>query len=383
MNSRNLQRLLILLVFLSLSQAAWAASVLRGELARADNHPLEAIPGLDTIHDVLVTRDGTKLRTFITRPQGKTGRLPAILFVQWLSCDTVELPGTGGGGWNRMMRRVAQESGLVMMRTEKRGIGDSQGGPCSELDYLTELSDHRDALAQLKTYDFVDPSRIIVYGASMGANYAPLVAQGENVAGVVVWGGGAKTWFERMMTFERQRRELSGMSPDQLNSDMKEIAAFLNAYLIEKKSPQQIAQEDPSLGAVWAKITGTEGDKHYGRPVAFHQQAYDQNWTAAWNRIRAPVLVLFGEYDWFEDAAGYALIARIVNRNLPGQARFQLIPKMDHHFTTFSRPDDAVPETNGVVNEDPVVREILAWLREVLPVPRDPRPAIREENSDK
>src|SRR6185436_14557731 len=121
------------------------------------------------------------------RPAGARRPLPAILFVQWLSDSTIELPESADDGWSRMMKRVAGESGLVMMRTEKRGVGDSEGGPCSRLDYLTELSDHRDALAHLLRMHIVDRRRIVVFGASMGANYAPLVAADQAVAGVITW----------------------------------------------------------------------------------------------------------------------------------------------------------------------------------------------------
>jgi hypothetical protein len=33
--------------------------------------------------------------------------------------------------------------------------------------------------------------------------------------------------------------------------------------------------------------------------LAFHQQAQRQNWQAAWARVEAPVLAMYGEYDWF------------------------------------------------------------------------------------
>ena len=337
-----------------------------GDLPRKGGRPFETHPGLDTIPGTLRTRDGTRLRTLVTRPAGSRQRLPAILFVQWLSCDSIELPESADDGWSRMLKRVARESGLVMMRTEKRGVGDSEG-TCPSLDYLTELSDHRDALAYLARLEFVDARRIVVFGASMGGTYAPLIAAGQRVAGVVTWGGGARTWFERMLAFERNRRELSDLPAERINHEMKEVEAFLHAYLVEGRSPKQIARENPALGSAWSRlILGTDGDLHYGRPVAFHQQAQQQDWAAAWASVDTPALVLFGEYDWYEDAAGSALAARIAARRHAAGTRFSVIPKTDHHFMRYERIEDAVKGTGGKINEAPVVEEILAWLERFL-----------------
>ncbi|MGH7724965.1 MAG: alpha/beta hydrolase [Candidatus Eiseniibacteriota bacterium] len=334
-----------------------------GDLPRKGGRPFEAHPGLETIPGALRTKDGTRLRTFVTRPAGTRQQLPGILFVQWLSCDSIELPESADDGWSRMLKRVARESGLVMMRTEKRGVGDSEG-TCSTLDYLTELSDHRDALAHLARSGFVDPRRIVVFGASMGSNFAPLVAADQPVAGVVTWGGGARTWFERMMAFERNRREHSDLPADQINREMKEVEAFLHAYLVEGRSPKRIAEENPALASAWSKlILGTDGELHYGRSTAFHQQAQQQDWAGAWGRVDAPALVLFGEYDWYEDAAGAALAARIAARRHAGHTRFSAIPHTDHHFVRYERIEDAVKGTGGSVDESPVVGEILGWLK--------------------
>jgi hypothetical protein len=201
----------IWLVFICcLPLGALAESTLTGDLPRRENKQLEQIPGVDSRYGVLQGPDGRRLRTILTRPSGTRGRLPAILFVQWLSCDSIELPAKQQDGWSRMLRRLAQDSGMVLMRTEKAGVGDSEGD-CASLDYETELAGHRAALAALRRSPDVDPARIVIFGASMGGNYAPLVAAGEPVAGVMIWGGGAQTWFERMLGFERRAKELAGV----------------------------------------------------------------------------------------------------------------------------------------------------------------------------
>jgi dienelactone hydrolase len=335
------------------------------DLARREGRPLEDIEGLESSYGVLRTDDGLRLRTILTRPTSAgAGRLPGIYFVQWLSCDTVELPSSNRTGWANMMRRLARESGLVMWRTEKAGVGDSEGD-CAKLDYLRELSHHRQALDAFRRSPRVDPDRIVVFGASMGANMAPLVAQGAPVAGIVVWGGGAHTWFERQLGFSRRAMELEGKDPEAISARMRRHARFYAQYLLEGRTPAAIREQDPALGAVWTDIAGVEGELHYGRPVSFHQQAQQQDWTAAWAGVPAPVLVLYGEHDWFEDVSAARTVVRVVNGRQPGRARLEVIPRMDHHFNLFPTPEAAFAGKGGVVDEAPVVRQVLDWLREL------------------
>jgi dienelactone hydrolase len=332
------------------------------DLPRRNGRAPEKIPGLDSVYGTLATTDGLRLRTIVTRPEGTTRRLPGLFFVQWLSCDSVELPVTNRGGWARMMRRVALDSGRVMWRTEKAGVGDSEGD-CARLDYETELAHHRQALAAFKASEYVDPERIVVFGASMGANMAPLVVRGHDVAGVLTWGGGARTWFERQVAFSRHAMELSGEDLPALSARMSRHARFYARYLLDGRTPAQIRAEDVALGAVWADIVGTEGELQYGRPAAFHQQAQRQDWSAAWAAVKAPVLVAYGEYDWFEDVEAARTVVRVVNGSGPERARLLVVPRMDHHFSLFATPQDAFAERGGTVDESPAVAPMLEWLR--------------------
>jgi hypothetical protein len=78
--------------------------------------------------------------------------------------------------------------------------------------------------------------------------------------------------------------------------------------------------------------------------------------------VRAPVLVLYGQYDWFESHDAAQLIATIVNDGRPGAATFREIPQLDHHFTQYATPRDAFAEKNGKENAAPAVTAILDWL---------------------
>ena len=345
--------------------AVMADTRLVGDLPHRGAQALLALPGIDAEYGVINGPGGARLRSIVTRPAGRTGRLPAVLFVGWLSCDSVDFSVGMSDGWSLMQKQLITQSNALWMRIDKSGVGDSLGTPCAQLDYETELGQYRAALDALYRRPDVDPARIVVFGASMGATYAPLVAAGHQVAGVVVWGGGATTWFERMLAFERHALELGGTDPARLSDEMKARERFFARYLLQGESPEAITHTDPALGEVWKRVVGASGELHYGRPLAFHQQAQRQDWPAAWARIDAPVLALYGEYDWFESADAVRLIADTVNRVHPGKADFHELAGINHHFTRYPSRTAAYREQGGSADPGEFVRTVLAWLDSV------------------
>jgi hypothetical protein len=325
----------------------------------------ETHPNITTSHGTLTLRDGVKLQTIVTKPANATGRLPAILFVQWLSCDTVAISDNPRDGWSAMLKTIVQRSNALVWRTEKRGVGAS-GGNCATMDYDTELADHKQALEQLKQRDDVDPNRIVIFGGSIGGTYAPLLAAEQPVAGVMIWGAGATTWAERMLKFERNALELRGTPPEQLAREMTLRLQFFDRYLIGNQTPAQIATADATVGSVWSRVVGTTADGQYGRPFAFHQQAQRADWAAAWSKVKTPVLAMYGEYDWFESRDATTLIARIVNAKSPGRGTYAEVPRMNHHFAEFTSAEAAFAEKEGRVNAEPAVKVMLAWLEKIF-----------------
>lgn len=353
--------LLLLAPFLSPPAAA-------AELSRRADAPQEAYDGIDIEYGALEVGGGVRLRTILTRPEG-VAKPPVIFFVQWLSCSSVEVRPDRADGWAQMLRGIIRDSGWAVMRTDKRGVGDSTGGPCTELDYETELADHRAALAALAQRNDLDTDRIVVFGASMGSRMAGQLAAGSpGVIGVLGWGGGSKTWFERMLAFDRNAMERGGTDAAVIADRMREHTAFHTRYLLEGEDPPNIIADDPAMADTWADIIGTTTTDHYGRAFAFHQQAQRADWTAAWGGVDVPVLLVMGDYDWFENRAGHETVVRIVNRRSSGLARFEVIPRMDHHFTRFDSAEAAFEGEGGEANAGAFLEIALAWLL-ALPKP--------------
>ena len=351
------------LVALSMAASAIAADTgMTGDLPRRQARPLEATPGLETRYGVVRTSDGTRLRTLITRPQGTTRPLPAIFLTQWVSCGSIEFtPGQAS-----ILRDLAQKSGLAMIRVERAGSGDSEGPACSALDYDTEVAHYRDALDQLSRHPWIDGERIVIHGSSLGSTTAPLVAQGRKLAGILVQGGGAVTYLERMINFDRLNLERSGkFPPESIHAEMLRRIAFQQHYLMERKTPAQVAAAHPELAGVWEGLLGTEPDSHYGRPFAWHWQAAAKDFLAAWTRVDAPVMVVYGEYDQFEPRHGHRLIVDTLNALRPGSATWMEIPKAGHDLDIYPDARTAYRFENGREEHALFVDPVIDWLKQV------------------
>lgn len=333
-----------------------------GSLPRKAAAPLEANAGMETLYTSARMPDGRRLRAILTRPEGSGGRLPAIFFTQEVVCETIEFPAQG----TPRLKRIAQASGMVLIRVERSGSGDSEGPGCDKLDYDTEVADYRAALAQFADHPWVDPERLVIYGSSLGSTVAPLVAQGRRLAGILVQGGGAVSYLERMIGFDRLQLERSGkFRPDRVQTELLRRIRFQQHYLLERQTPGQVVAAHPDLAGVWESLEGTSPDLHYTRAFAWHWQAAARDFLAAWSRIEAPVMVIYGEYEQFEMRHGHRLIVDTINARAPGRATWLEIPAAGHDLRIYPDPVTAYGFEGGQSRPELYVEPMVAWLREV------------------
>jgi len=334
------------------------------DLPRAADKPSESYPGVDVIYETVMAPNRQKLRAIITKPHEVTGKLPVIFVAGWLSCDSVEAPKGTTDASGKVFQGLAQMPGYCTFRIDKPGVGDSEGD-CAKTDFETELAGYRAAFRSLEHYDFIDPHQIYILGISNGGGFAPLVPENDTeqgqVAGYIVVGGWVKTWFEHMLEIERRRFTLMKKSPGEVNNRMKEATNLYHEWLIKHRPISDILEVDPKLVEIWPE-TG-DNEHLYGRPLAFYQQLQELNLAAAWSRIKVPTLVLHGEYDWIMSREDHEMIAKMVNANNPGAARFAELPATGHTFQHYLSMSDAFAGKQGAF--DPAVLRVLTdWFKE-------------------
>ena len=299
--------------------------------------PSEKLPGVQVIHDSVKTGSGYRLRTIITRPLNKSGKLPVIFMVGWLSCDSSEYPLGPDDGFGQLLHDLATRSGMVLFRTDKPGTGDSEGPPCDALDFNTELEGYRASFRALANYDFIDTSRIYVLGLSNGGGFAPLVTQNRPVKAYIVAGGWVKTWFEHMIELERRRVQLAGMPVGRVASAMRGYAEFYDDYLVQKKTPGEVLKTKPELASLWYD----EPDHQYGRPSSFYFQLEALDLLSAWSMVDVPVLAMHGEYDWVMSGEDHRTLANLANKHRPGAGKFVELEKTNHLLYAYDTPEEA------------------------------------------
>ncbi|HEY2124773.1 MAG TPA: alpha/beta hydrolase [Chthoniobacterales bacterium] len=327
--------------------------------------PRETYADADVVYESVTTPKGGRVRTIITKPKNSSGKLPVIFVVGWLSCDSVEAPDDTTDATGLILRALAQIPGFCTMRMDKQGAGDSEG-VCAETDFETELAGYRAAFRSLGQHDFIDADRVYLFGSSNGGGFAPLVPETEaeqaRVRGYVSVGGWVKTWLEHMLEIERRRFTLSGKSPGDVNDRMKSAAQLYPEWLIKGRTVDEIVLDRPALAEIWPE--GTDRAHLYGRPLAFYQELQKLNLAAAWSRVKVPALFLHGQYDWIMSREDPEMMARMVNANKSGAARFMEVPAAGHGLQHYASMEDAFQHKETAF--DPAnARLLVDWFKQV------------------
>jgi pimeloyl-ACP methyl ester carboxylesterase len=319
--------------------------------------PKEVYEGIDTIYDHITSDYGIRQRVIITKPKGVTGRQPAILLLQGLSCSSIEINADRLNAWTRLIRELVTRSNKVLLRVEKPGLGDSEGN-CSETDFNTELNGYHTAAAYLKSLPYVDPKRIVVYGNSMGSALAPHFANRFGFAAVVSDGTYVKTWYEHMLEIERRILAFKGHSQSEITQKMNQV--FIPLYhgmLIGRQSYQQVIDAYPAIAA-----DNYHGPEHmYGRPMAFYQQLQQFDVAGAWAQLQVPARIRWGTHDWIMSEADNDLIIEILQTAGHQDHVLYKHPGLDHWQTIHESPQNSFDGKPG--ESDPAVSGvILDWL---------------------
>lgn len=327
------------------------------ELAR------EKVDDLDIVYGSVTTNIG-KLRTVLTMPKGGakgSAGAPAIMLLSGLGNAFVEHPNTDPTGMKSLAYGLARK-GFVVLRVEKPGCGDSEGGPSRDVDFQSVVGGYIAALKQLKVHPRVDKESIWLFGASIGGVQAPVVAAAEPVKGIAVFGTMAPSWQEFLTDSTRRQLMNSPMTAAQIETEVAAQAAGWNYIIREKMVPDDLAVKHQDL-MDWVDATWAEGLYFSGIHYKFFQQLGKAEIAQSLESFPGVVLSLWGENDIVTSSSGHQWIASVVNRKSPGKASYEALPNIDHNMREVGAASGSVPGA-AADNVAPVVIDKLdSWIR--------------------
>jgi pimeloyl-ACP methyl ester carboxylesterase len=303
---------------------------------------------------------GFRQRTFLTLPQDQVEDLPAVFFVQGLSCSSVEVLPNSQSNYRRMIKLLIENLDMAVMRVEKPGVGDSEGS-CSESDFLTELHGYEVALEKLLADPRIDKRRVVVYGNSMGSALAPYLVNKYQLNGVVSDGTFFRTWFEHMLEIERRIQQMQGKAEADINKAMNTV--YIPLYyqmLIKKKSYGDITTDSPLY-----KPFNYHARRHmYGRPMRYYHQLQDFDIAGEWSKVVVPVRIRYGENDWIMSKSDNRMIVDALSRNGNNDVELMIYPKLDHWSTLHDTPAHSFNGEQGEW-EDNIALMLVNWINEL------------------
>ena len=271
---------------------------------------------------------GARLRTIHTA--SATPRA-VVLVIQGIACESIDhalapdAPLAGlVAGWAR--------AGADVVRVDKRGVGDSEGGPCGATDFATELADARAALAHAAAVAAGRAVPLVVFGHSVGGIVAALVATEAPLAGIAVYGTPVMPWIECLLDSTRRQLALRGASAEEVAARVAAIHAL---------------RETGELN---------------GRSAAYHAQLAAVDIAAAWRAVRVPVLVVRGEHDWVVRDDDQARIGELA----AGATTIVDVAGLDHVLGWHADRAASLADYGGGSFDPAIVTATVAWLDRIL-----------------
>ncbi len=319
-------------------------------------------PGTDRYQVIYsdVTSLGKRMRTIISKPRSP-GRHPALMFIQGYSPISYDYNLNSPGLDAPILYDFARR-GFVTMRVDKPGVGDSEGGPFSRVDFVTELDIYRQALLQLKGLDDVDTSNVFIFGHSMGGAFSPILACEIPVKGVALYGIEARTWHEYLLDVVRYQALLAGSSYGEIDESVRKSSRVMEMVFQDDLTPDQVRRAHPDLAAT---VDSTfPGGLFNGKVASFWGQLENTNFASYWERCNTHVFAVHGASDFVSYAVDHRLVADIVNRAHPGWGRFATAPSSDHIFSNWATEAESLKHFPGGTFNPAFIGMLRDWIDE-------------------
>lgn len=318
--------------------------------------PKETPEAYDVVYDFAKTPEG-RVRLIISKPKGD-GKHPAVVFVQGASPFPVDFTIVPTHPFKTMVESWTG-AGLVTVRLERLGTGDSEGPDPQTVRMKQDLASYAETVKKLKTLPYVDGDNVFLFAHSRGAALAPAVAQAEKVKGIVTYAALSRPFMEYYMEAAQRRWKLEMMPEDEMKANEEKMARFAKACYVEKGKPSDILAKDPDLAKFMED--SIQGDNVEGMHYEAWQELAALDLGAAWKKVNVPVLALWGESDYMTARTDSELVAKLV---ADGKGSFQVVPETDHQGNKAADQEESFLAGIGGSPNPKLAETIQKWIKE-------------------
>jgi uncharacterized protein len=303
--------------------------------------------------DVTFDNQGTRLTGSFRRPEGD-GPFPAVGFVD----------GSGPAERDSFSEEAEAlaRAGFASLCWDKPGCGGS-GGDWRAQSLQDRASEALAAVACLAAQDGVDPDRVALLGGSQGGWVGPLAAsRSPAVAAVISLSGpGVSPYAQEAYRVEHMLRAAG--APD---AQVTEALAFFHRRAgrlrrgddLEAVLAEQLSHRD----APWYEVLGDDGVVEH---LGFMARIYDYDPVPVLERVRCPVLAIWGQRDLYVPVAASAeAFAAALGRGGNGSFRLEVVPGADHGLRL--PPGDGAERGPRIPD---LMDMVIGWLRRALDPP--------------
>ncbi len=314
--------------------------------------PVEAHDGCDVVYDA-IEHEGARLRRIVTLPRGASGPSPWMLYVQGHGAASVD----GGPRSDRPLSALAAafaRRGIAFVRVDRPGAGDSEGPPLEELGLADEQAIYATAFRETQRFEGLEANGGALFAHSLGAVIGgALVAENAvSPRGMIVYGGGAKTWTEYFDESCRRQWSLGGVSLADQDRALRALQRFHALAIVARMPLDEVRErlpdvaDNPSLYGLDAR------GRMRGRPIRYWQEVAETPIPEQLASARVPVLAAWGSCDWLAFRDDHELVAACVNEGAPGMGTFVEIAGADHGFA------ERASEAESFAAKDPGVLSV-------------------------
>lgn len=256
----------------------------------------------------LITLAGT-----LTLP-ATTGPHPAVILISGSNADNRDAQ-VGDFRPFRVLADHLARLGIAVLRYDDRGVGSSTGKHTWQYTIEDYAQDVLAGVAFLQRRSEIKTSRIGLIGHSLGAVIAPLVAsRSSDIAFIVLLAGYGTSGEEVALPYRRTRARAAGKT----EAEIEELARFDSAVVFEAarrggdwesitRQAQERVQRDFETLPAEERARFSSFEEYFATtydgvllaiaPTPMYRHFLDYDPRPSLERVRAPVLLLFGEND--------------------------------------------------------------------------------------